>query len=202
MPNWCYTNITIEHNNQKELEKFEKLLNEWTSHNYIENGFGNDWLGNVVGNSGIGTIDIGTIDTNKDTDLNCRGSLVECDLDDRYLTITTETAWVPMLKMWSKLIDKYLPGAELTYEAEESGVGLYCTNNQETAKQYIIDSWDMPDIESDWEASEEYIVKILQKLLDEKESDIDKLIDIFEDSDYSDYMSIHKWEYAEISEFD
>ena len=38
----------------KKAEEFYKLLIEWTSKDYCENGFYNhSWLGNIVGNSGL-----------------------------------------------------------------------------------------------------------------------------------------------------
>ena len=62
--------MSIYCENEEKLEKFYHLLEEWTSKNYKENGFGLNWLGNIVGNSGIGTIDAG-----KESDLRCRGRL-------------------------------------------------------------------------------------------------------------------------------
>ena len=98
MPNWTITRITINHDDGNKLKEFEKLINEWTSKNYMENGFGLQWLGNIVGNSGIGTID-----KNLETDLRCRGSITWIECEGNQLLIDTETAWVPMLKMWIKL---------------------------------------------------------------------------------------------------
>lgn len=197
MPNWCYTKITINHDDELRLKELENLIEKWTSHNYKENGFGLNWLGNIVGNSGIGTVD-----KNPETDLRCRGSLIYMENMGDQLVIDTETAWSPMLKMWTKLLEKYLPDAELIYEAEECGCGLHSTNNPCMKDCYIIDSWDIDDIETDWEASEETVIKTLQKLLNTDETDIDKLIDMFEESEHSDNMSIHKWDFDEIDIWD
>lgn len=197
MPNWCTTQITINHEDEKELEKLSKLIDEWTSKDYKENGFGCNWLGNIVLGSGIGTVD-----TNGETDLCCRGTIEYSELLKNQLVVTTFTAWSPMLQMWQKLLDKYLPGAELIYEAEESGCGLYCTNDPCMKGCYIIDAWDMENIETNYEATEEAVREILQKLLNTTESNVEKLIDMFEDSDYSENMSIHKWRWAEVAEWD
>lgn len=52
MPNWCTTEIYINHNNKKkELNKLRDLIKRWTSHNAMKNDFGVSWLGNVVLNS-------------------------------------------------------------------------------------------------------------------------------------------------------
>lgn len=198
MPNWCLTRITINNENQTELERFNELLDRWISKNYKENGFGLEWLGNIVGNSGIGTVD-----ENKDTDLRCRGRLTYSEVvDDGQLIINTETAWCPMLKMWVKLLEKYLPNAELIYEAEECGNGIYSTNDPYMKGLYIIDCWDIDDIDSDWEASEETVIKTLQKLLDTNVTDVDKLLKYLRDSEYDDKISIHKWDFDEIDIWD
>lgn len=192
MPNWCWTRITINADRNR-LKSFENKLTEWTSKNYKENGFGLNWLGNVVGNS-----QIGTVDENKDTDLRCRGSITYTDnLGDQFV-IDTETAWAPMLKMWAKLVEKYIPNAELIYTAEESGCALYSTNDLQYKDKYIIDPWDIDDMEPDYEASKELVVSVLQDLLNTTETDIDNLLDLLSLSSYSDKIGIHAWEFQEI----
>lgn len=197
MPNWCLTRITINHESEEKLKELEKLINEWTSKDYMKNGFGLEWLGNIVGNSGVGTVD-----ENQETDLRCRGRLTYMEYFDGQLTIDTVTAWSPMLKMWKKVLDKYLPDAELIYLAEEGGNGLYSTNDPCMKDCYIIDSWEIEEIDSDWEATEDQVKKVLQKLLETDETDVEKLIDMFEDSEHSDNMSIHKWDFDEIDIWD
>lgn len=198
MPNWCMTRITINHEDENKLKELESRITEWTSHNYKESDFGLEWLGNIVGNSGIGTID-----ENAETDLRCRGWLNWMEYNDNQLLIDTETAWVPMLKMWSKLLEKYLPDAELIYSAEECGCELYSTNDPCMKDCYIVDNYDDVDgVESDWEATQEYVVDILQNLLKTEENDIEKLLKMFYESEFYDNMSIHKWDFAEIDVWD
>ena len=198
MPNWCMTRITINHEDESKLKELESRITEWTSHNYKESDFGLAWLGNIVGNS-----EIGTIDEKAETDLRCRGWLNWMEYNDNQLLIDTETAWVPMLKMWSKLLEKYLPDAELIYSAEECGCELYSTNDPCMKDCYIVDNYDDIDgVESDWEATQEYVVDILQNLLKTEENDIEKLLKMFYESEFYDGMSIHKWEFAEIDVWD
>lgn len=197
MPNWCLNRITINHENESKLEKLSKLIDEWTSKDYMENGFGHNWLGNIVLGSGVGTVD-----TNEETDLRCRGTITYSELYENQLIIDTETAWSPMLQMWVKVLDKYLPDAELIYSAEECGCGLYSTNDPCMKDCYIIDSWDIDDIDSDWAASEETVRITLQELLDTTETDIEKLLQMFEDSEHSDNMSIHKWDFDNVEVWD
>lgn len=201
MPNWCNTTITINNKNEKELKDFESKIKEWTSHDYKENGFGLKWLGNIVGNSGIGTID-----ENQDTDLSCRGWLTDIDNLGSQLLISTETAWVPMLQMWVKLLEKYMPEAELIYQAEEPGLQMYVTNDSSLESTYVLDIFDpvdkLEEIESNWEIDGNSLKEILQDLLETKEDNLDKLISLFKESDYGEHANISEWEYVESYEFD
>lgn len=197
MPNWCSTRITINSEQCNKLKQLEKLINEWTSKDYKDNGFGLNWLGNIVGNS-----QIGTVDKNDETYLKCRGSLTYMEYTDNQLIIDTETAWVPMLKMWIRIIEKYIPDAELIYEAEECGCGIQCTNDPCLQGKYVIDVWDIDDMESDYEASEETVVSVLQRLLKTKESNVANLISLLQDSDHSDGMSVRQWEFCEAYNWD
>ena len=197
MPNWCYTNITIAHENETKVGELERLIEEWTSKNYMENGFGHKWLGNIVLGSGIGTVD-----KDKATDVRCRGTICDYYRNGSELTINTETAWSPMLGMWVKLVEKYLPGAELIYNAEETGNGVQCTNDPALKDRYVIDCYGDENIESDWEASEKTVIEILQELLCTTETDMEKLLQMFDESEYSENMSIKKWDFDDIDVWD
>ena len=185
MPNWCYTNITIRHESEKEIQNLEELINRWTNKNYMENGFGHNWLGNIVLGSGVGTVD-----TCKETDLSCRGSITDYHRTGNELVINTETAWSPMMKMWVKILEKYLPDAELLYNADECGMGINDTNDPDLVDKYILDYYGDENIESDWEADEDTVRKTLQKLLDTTETDVEKLIQMAYEDDYD--ISVRK----------
>ena len=200
MPNWCITYITINHENEQKLKEFEEKLNSLMSKDYIENSFGKTWLGNLVGNSGIGTID-----ENKVSDLKCRGEITYMENLGNQLVIYTETAWVPMLKLWQKLLEKYLPDGELTYSAEECGCGIYCTNDPAMLDCYLVDIWEDVGIEGEYYCpgeTEESVIEMLQKLLGSDEEEINVLLEKFENSEYTDKMLIRKWEYVDINEWD
>ena len=195
MPNWCYTNITINHESETEVEKLEKFIDEWTSKDYMPNGFDNKWLGNIVLGSGVGTVD-----TNIETDLRCRGTIIDYYRNGNQLVINTETAWTPMLQMWVKILEKYLPNAELIYNADECGFDINDTNDPDLVGKYILDYYGDGDIESDWEASEETVRKTLQELLNTEETDVEKLIHMVYEDDYD--ISVRKWEYSDVSNWD
>lgn len=194
MPNWCCTNITITHNDEMKIKEFSRLLREWTSFDRRENGFGHKWLGNVVLGSGVGTVD-----AERGTDLRCRGRIVDYYLSDNELVINTETAWVPMLKMWLKVLEKYLPNAELIYNAEECGCGLSYTNDPTLVGKYILDYYGDGGFESIWEADKDTVIEVLQEMLDTMETSVERLIEMAYDNDLE--MSIHEWKYADASEW-
>ena len=133
MPNWCNTNIYINYDDEKALKNLYNKIKSWTSKNYADNGFGHGWLGNVV----LGA-EIGTVDTNPETDISCRGDIEYIDCTNSQITICTETAWSPMLELWIKVIEKYLPDAELIYDACELGNELYATNDPCLVGKYNI----------------------------------------------------------------
>lgn len=212
MPNWCFTNITMT----GQIEKVQFLhdkIKEWTSKDYAQNGFGNSWLGNIVLGSGIASEE----DIDKRDNPRCRGTIINLEIDfldpcaigfyfgltrqqNAALKIQTETAWNPMMKMWSMINERYNLGLDITYTAEESGCELYLTNDPIVAGTYIIDAYDMDDIQTDYGIRGTYVVRELQKLLSTTESDIEKLINIFEESEYSDHMTIGKYSYLDIED--
>ena len=205
MPNWCYTNITICHDDKNKLKDFFDKVEEWMKKPYKTNDFDTyslGWLGNIVGNSGLAEW---KVKENGREDfvpsISCRGSLQTFELHENSINIDTETAWGPMLEMWRLLCDKYLPGADIYYTAEESGNGLYQTNDPDVADTYYIDIWEPPeefeDEESMYEAEESDAIEFLQRVLHTEETDINKLIDMADSID-DPWFSIHKWELMDI----
>lgn len=197
MPNWCQTRITITHEDENKVVDLYNKIEQWCKTDYKKNGFGNYWLGNIVGNSGIGTVD-----ENPNTDLRCRGMITYLEIIDNQLLVDTETAWTPMLRMWKKLLDEYLLDAELIYTAEECGCEIYYTNDPYMINQYIIDTYDLENIYSHWDADEEYVIETLQTLLKTDKDNVDELIEMLLDSKYSDKINIHKWVYLDSNEWD
>lgn len=137
MANWCYTYITITHEDQAALTKLHEHILDWTSHKAMESDLNDPkWLGNVVLNAGVGSVNL------EDNDyLNCRGEICETRLEDGKLVIQQDTAWEPMVKLWLRVLEKYLPGATLTYRAEEHGRMLYWTNDQTLIGKYPTDCY-------------------------------------------------------------
>lgn len=189
MPNWCSTSIEIYHDSSDELKFFDEKIDELTSYNYIKNGFGEKWLGNLVGNSGIGVIP-----ENNVSGIKCRGSITYKTLRDDCLYIETETAWAPMLEVWLKLIDKYISGAQILYVATEPGCELYWTNDPGWLRRYVIIDCDDDYVNDD--ATEHNVVEFLQEKFGTSEEDVSKLMRILKESSFRNDIFIHQYEYV------
>jgi hypothetical protein len=205
MPNWCYSVITINHTDKSKLQEFYEKLEKWLKTPYAENGFDQysmGWLGNIVGNSGISK-HVKKGDTEEfEPYIRCRGSVEDMKFEDGQITINTETAWSPCLKMFSKVCDKYLPDAEILFEAEEPGVELYISNDPCVVGTYTIDVYDEPpehckDLTSDYYLSEKGVRDILQKAFQTDEEDINKLIDIARESEW---INVHQYDECSIED--
>lgn len=203
MPNWCYTDITIYHDDKDKLKAFFDKVEEWRKKPYKENGFDAyslGWLGNIVGNSGLA---VWKINENGYGDFNppieCRGSLQTFELLENQIHISTETAWSPMLFMWRLLCEKYLPEADITFTAEESGNGLFQTNDPDVIGKYYVDVYDPPeefeDVDMEYEASEEYVIKLLQRIL---KTDNNNIVQLLNEADDLDWIWVHQWEDCDI----
>ena len=191
MPNWCYTDIHINYDDEQKLKAFSEQIERWMETPALPDVTWSNWLGNIILNAGIGTVDTG-----KSTDLRCRGSVTYLEFMGDYISIDTETAWVPMMLMWQKLVDKYLPDAEITYFAEEPGCQLYWTNDPIYVGDYRVDFWG-----EGWcdDYNGEDTLKFLQERLGTDSDDMDSLI---AEAEEKFDMSIIPWERVEICDCD
>ncbi len=190
MPNWCVNTIQIK-DEQEVLENLKSLIVEWTKKNYCSNGFGLNWLGNIVGNSGVDDMSTG------DFTVACRGTLDDMELSDNTLGISTSTAWGPANKMWLKVLEKYAPNAEYIYESIEEANEVYQTNDETMKGLYIFDAFDCEE-ESDWDCTKDGVIKKLQHLLSTDEEDIETLLN--RAFDELDNVSVHKWDFIPATE--
>ncbi len=192
MPNWCYQNIIINCKNEVKAEELFKKIEEWTSHNFIKNGFGHNWLGNVVGNSGIDTIENGDFQK-----YGCRGEITDMDMYGEEITIHADTAWSPMLQLWKAVCDKYCPEAEITFEATEPGVGLFLTNDEDLIGKYNLDSWS-DKIDPAWDISKEDLIHILKEYFESDSEDINYYNKLLYEQECD--FSFHEWEKCDIAD--
>lgn len=137
MPNWCSTIIDFI-GDRSDIEDLYNKIELYTSKRYQETYFGNNWLGNILYGFGLGD----NIDELEN--LQCRGIITGKDNIEYSgslcrLRIWTETAEVPMIKMWNVIIEKYYGGRiSVHWIAEELASGLYETNDYD---RYSFDTY-------------------------------------------------------------
>ena len=214
MPNWCFTQYIIKSDDKNALKDLEKKLNDWTQENYIENGFGPKWLGNIVGHSGLYHIDP-DIEWDDNYIPYCRGTLDDCELTDEGLYIETETAWSADHEMIADLIKTYIPDAEVLFTSELTEDGEYVSNYksgyilengmyggddefdivQKAMKKHFGDEEivDVADGVSE-DNLRSFLLDVLEIDDEEEEMDIEELIEEMTDK-YEDF-SIHKYEFG------
>ena len=149
MPNWCSTAYAIE-GDAKEIKSLYELMKrlEDMEKPSVENGFGTTWLGCLVDALG------------KDWhNVHCRGSWSCIELEDDVLKFSTETAWSPCNETFDLVLEKY-PSLRYYFQAEEPGIGIYETNDEDGtyfSDRYFLDACT-PD--------EEYISEYFEELED------------------------------------
>ena len=199
MPNWC-CNCEIIAGPKEEVKKLRDLIEEWTSKNYVENGFGLEWLGNIVIGAGFTIYDDDPVNG-----FYCRGNLSDAleieegkDGEDWELHFQSLTACGPMPQMWYAIVAKYAPHCKYYYYSEEHGNQLYESNDVEHRffpEEYFVDVMYYEDDkapekikkyfpESSYEYSTEQIVSALQDILETDEENVDKLVDKFYEKDF------------------
>lgn len=123
MPNWCYTQYRFEGDVQKLYDYIETA----TSRNFMENGFGTSWLGNLVLAAGEYTEE----DMRAQTVPECRGWIDSYMLKNGYLIVETETAWGPMHDVWDYVIEYLEADISYLYYADEPSCEIHETNDSE-----------------------------------------------------------------------
>lgn len=183
MANICNTSITISHRDDEKIKKIEEIIRNCFDDDC--NHFDKTSLKHIAKKEELGNV-------------CCRGSVVEMHSMNGFLTIATETSWSPCVKLFLKLLEKYLPDANLIYDACEPNCGVFITNNPDLAGKYYIDFFeDIEDFEPVWDATEADTVEILQELLKTEENNLEELLKLYENSELTECVAIHQWDYED-----
>lgn len=212
MPNWCVTDIEVS-GKKDELSKLYDLINTWGQKSLDGDSNGDYFFfrfkdvvefTDIVKYAEIFTED-------KLNSLSIRGNLENMQIqNDGSLLIRVKTPWNPMLLMWVRIFDKYLTDYTMYYMSEESGEGIYITNNPKYIGTYNFDVKDHDSLEEKFGkgnvpetesyVSEKRIIEILQNLLESELNDIDELITKFNSSYFIDDISINKFDFVPIED--
>lgn len=192
MPNWCSTDYYIVGSKKEVLDlnkKMERLENRKKS--LVKNSFGNTWLGNLVNYLGG--------DWEK---VYCRGEWMcrEYNKEKNTLTFTTETAWREMDE-WRKFIESYYTTIKILFVTEESGMGIYQTNDKDAIffkSKYVLDYTEDVEYFETIDQAIEFIEELIGiKIEDKTVNGIQKAMDNYvkENEDEEDlFFSFHEFE--------
>ena len=135
MPNWCVTSYVIEGDSKEVQDLFHKLngLIE-TEASLKKNDLGACPLSKVV-----------EIFGRKPEKVSCRNELMNLEIDRKgnCLSFITETAWNDSPEVWELVTSRY-KSLSYYYQAEESGMEYYVTNDSEGnhfPERFIADTW-------------------------------------------------------------
>lgn len=200
MPNWCTTTYAFT-GEPDALKRFRIGLQNYTSKNYHENGFGKNWLGNVLAGYNLYP------DEGQDSFMY-RGSIAEIDWCNGVLYVTTDTAWNPMTKMWDAILDEHFQDEygdnliDYVFISEEPGMGLYIntdTNRTFFPERFLLEVGDIPehrDYESYRLESEQEVIDLINEIFAVRIEIFGELKEFLEDRelDVDGTLSLHEYD--------
>ena len=183
MPNWCDTcyKCVGDPKEVRSLHKVLKYMNKRKT-SILKNGFGKMWLGNLVHKLGGNW-----------EELRCRGEIIDYYLDGNVLTINQNTAWCEQEGV-REIIQKAYPSIKVYYMEQESGCGVFTTNDTSGAsfpERYFLET------NADWEyfeSIEQVAEYVSTKILNRKvEADVNAICQALDD-----YVEEHENENPDI----
>lgn len=190
MPNWASTYYVFKGADEEQAKDLYQKIHSLaeTEKPFVENGFGNLWMGCLVNLLG------GDYNT-----IYCRGVIVDYILTNDHVNIACETAWDEMPE-FRHFIEQQYPGSKIYYQVEESGCLVYGTNDKEGKyfpERYMLDYYDGCDYFYNIDEAAEYIgQRLLDMEIEHTVESIEKAIDdwLEEHDDEKDWMSFHKFD--------
>ena len=177
MSNWCFSRVTVKAP-KPSIDRIESEMEAAMSADPYHTDFGEMWLGNLLGH--IGMLDA----SGRGCDLRYRGWVDDFQrTDEREIELSTESAWGPHISCIQAFARHYAPEAEVLYDAEETGCGLFWTNDPEMIGRVRIEAFDVEGVPEElypfesWDYCEESsLISRLQGLLATDEADLDALV--------------------------
>lgn len=198
MPNWCYTGYVF-YGDENAVKKLGKDIKKFTSKNYMENGFGTNWLGNVVLGYGF---------PYEECDFTFRGAIIDFEENGGVLYVTTETAWAPMTEMWDAIFEKHFKSENgetsihYVFIAEEPGNEVYINTDikgEFFPERYILEIEGTPEhqnFESYYMVNEKNVEDTVNRIFGTDIKTIDE-IKIFLEKKHHEcpgFISFHEYE--------
>ena len=200
MANWCSTRIWFYSENYDTIEDFHDFVNDSLSKDVTYRNS----LKNILVSAGVDY-----------EHLSYRGTveyISDIDIKDgyHYFTVDTETAWVPMIRMWYEVLKSQNIDNEvgIAFEAEECGCELYAFYDQ--TGEFVV---DMVYIDSYEESIHDYYASLHDanealreffKVPDASQEELDKLVEQYneENSEGDDFIYVHVFEEVDFFEYE
>lgn len=156
MPNWCYTSYVIE----GPKEDLEKIQNAIKNHK-VRKDSADSWEGNILDELGI---KFNESNARMRGFIYCEEDLTICD-DYATLNFYAEEAWYKT--DFSRYLEDAFPEITIYWKAEESGCGIYETNDNEGnyfPERYVVDYSIGVNSDTEYFSTEKEVVKYLRKI--------------------------------------
>lgn len=120
--------------------------------------------------------------------------------------VVTDSKWTPYPNAWEDIAKTFDENVIVHYETEETGCGIYASNDPDYVGHFIIDVCDDSDfpegVSLGWGPhSRAETISALQKLLETDDDDISALLHKLVNSKYSEAVYVHEIEYTPISDW-
>lgn len=212
MSKWCTAEIEVICENTKKLIYLYDLIMEaidQKAENY--HGLGKRDFENII----VFTYIFNNELENMDKSLY-QGHLnyVHYEGEKKTLFISVSHPLNSIMSIWVKIFDHYLLDYKMFYTTRNFESKIFITNNPKYVNKYIIDVIDEKSLRkkcdlrgicfSKREISEKQLIQLLQKILKPEPisfyNDIDRLIQELNSSDFSNIITLHKFQYVSLDD--
>ena len=200
MPNWCTTTYAFT-GEPDALKRFRIDLQNYTSKNYHENGFGETWLGNVLAGYDL-------YPSEGQDCFSYRGNIAEIDWRNGVLYVTTHTAWSPTTEMWDAILNKHFQDEygdnliDYVFISEEPRTEVYVNTDTDGTifpERFLLEVGDIPehrDYESYYLESEQEVIDLINEIFTIRIETWGELKEFLEDRelDVDGTLSLHEYD--------
>lgn len=201
MANWCSTRIWFYSENHDTIEDFHDYVNECMSDE--TKTYKKTYLGNIL--SGVGVEDRGQIVPSNGDILHI--SEIETFDGCRYFYVDTETAWLPMIRIWDEVLRALdiRDEIDISYQAEEAGNDLFAYHDDFgfVTDMVYIDSYT-EEVQGYYSSVDEAYeaVKRFFEIPSATQEYVDEIVEQFnEEQEGNDFIYIHIFREAGLLEY-
>lgn len=216
MSKWCTTEIEVICENTRSLANLFDLIKECTSQSDYRgfgnfHGYGEKDFENIIAFSHL----FGNRFENMDKSLyQGHVNYVHDEKEKNTLVISVSHPLNSIMSFLAEIFDHYLLDYKMFYTTRNFESKIFITNNPKYVNEYIIDVIDKESFRknrvlrdicfSEEEIPEKQLIQLLQKILKPEPTsfynDIDRLIQKLNLSDFSNIITLHKFQYVSLDD--